>query len=175
MALTVSQSTHGAVVSGNTLAATFGGNTTTGHTIVVVANGFNSGAALTVSSIAISAGAATFTGGKQIAQVGTTTYPSSEGWVAANITGGTTPKITVTFSGAPQFGDVFIYELAGMPTTITADGTAAGVAGTSATACASPSITTTGTNTIVFSAFGPSQSMSSGEATWTAQVGSGGA
>lgn len=173
MAVALAQSAvAGTALSGATGAATFGGNTTTGNTIVVITAGWSgTSGAISVTGVAISAGTATFA--KVIAQAGNSSYPDIEAWVAPNIVGGTTPKVTVTYGTTLANVDVYIYELSGMPATTTTDGTAAGAAQSAATACSSPAITTAGTNDIIFTAFSPTGNMTAGEGgSWQTLIGS---
>ncbi len=170
MAIALAQtSIDGVTISGSTLAGTFGSNTTTGHTIIAVVNSFFSGAQ-SVSSIAISTGAATFS--PIIAVVGNVNVACLEIWAAPNITGGTTPKVTATCAHGVAGGDIYLYEFSGMPTTTTQDGTAASSSATTNNAMVAPAITTTGSNTVIFSAFSPFGTGSAAEAGWQSIVGS---
>ena len=147
--------------SGSTCAAAFANNTTTGNSIWVAVTGYDGSTLRTVSSISISTGSGTWT--KQVSQAGlASTYGSAELWAAPNITGGTTPTVTAHFSGAITGADIFVFEFNGLPSSITLDGTASGVAGTGSTTMHAPSITTTGINDLVFAIFSPGAGTISG-------------
>lgn len=169
MSVAVVQSINSDTVGGFTCSAVFTGNTTTGNTIVAIGFGFAS-TAISVTGVAVNAGSATFA--KLIAKTTPFTDGSLEAWIAPNITGGTTPQVTVTWNldvqDDPNTASVMIYELSSMPTTTTTDGTAAGNNGTgSGTTLTSPSITTTGSNDIIFSAFFPGNQVTVAESGWT--------
>lgn len=156
MAISLAQAqVHGGTVSGSTVHLALGSATTTGNTIVVAACVNNSSAQVTVSSIAISTGSATFS--RIVNQAGTNAYATPEIWGAANITGGAAPTITVTASGTMTSADLVIMELAGMPSSLTSDGTAAGNSGTSASPTTA-AITTSGSNDIIMPMCSPSHS-----------------
>lgn len=164
MAITLAQAAiDGTTSSGNTIAGTFGSNTTSGNTIAVCCL---AGSTVTVSSIAISAGSATFT--KIFAE------PSGAGpvewWGAANITGGTTPKITVTFSNTAGAGDVILYEFAGMPTTLTTTGTAAGNNANSSATPTTPAITTTAAVAVVLAGFQVGTTVTATQSGWQGKL-----
>lgn len=143
------------------------GNTTSGSTLVVIAD-IGVGTA-NVTGITISTGSATFTSAI-IRQAGGA-YQELEAWVAPNITGGTTPIVTVTFSASSGFQSAMVYELAGMSATTIPDGTPAGVAGPSASTMSSPAITTANAGSIIFAAFAAAgSSPSAGEAGWTSNT-----
>lgn len=167
MAITSAQAlVDGTTVSGSTVAGTYGSNTTTGNTLVAMVMG---GGATTgsVSSIAISAGSATFA--KVVGQLATGSCGCAEIWAAPNITGGTLPKVTVTFAGAATGSGVILAEFAGMPTTTTTDGTPVGNTGTSGTPTTS-AITTTGTNDVLIAVFDVQNSVTSGGAGYTVKL-----
>ncbi len=139
--------------------------TTTGNTLLVVAAGYDGATVRTVSSVAASTGTAVFA--KIIAQVGTSNYTSLEAWVAPGIVGGAAPTITVVFSGAVTDGMIWFCELSNMPSVTTQDGTAAGKAGTTATALTAPSITTTlNAYDIIFTAFTGTNNINTGTTGW---------
>ena len=164
MAITVPQvAVDGTTVVGSTCAGTFGSNTTTGNTVVAISM---AGSNASVSSVAISPGSGTFA--RLIAYSFVATQPL-EVWIAPNITGGTTPTVTATYSGSPLAGGIVLYELAGMPTTTQADGTAAGTTGSSTTPT-TLGITTTVTNTIVFGAFVTAGTITTPQAGWTGKL-----
>src|SRR6266496_4391487 len=102
--LAVVQSAQNATTSpSTTVAATFPGNTVTGNLIVVCINGGTNA----VSGVTDSDGN-TYVA----ADTGDLTYSDCEIWYAANITGGTTPTVTVT-NAAAQASTVQIYEIVG--------------------------------------------------------------
>jgi hypothetical protein len=149
-------------IGGTTSTIALTSNTTTGNTLIVVAL---PSAAVTISSIAISAGSATFTKSVSLANG---TLPA-EIWCASNITGGTTPTITITWSGSTgSASDCVVYEFSGGAATTTLDGTATG-SGTG-TAIATSSITTTNPGTLLIGGVNCGGTTTAGEAAWTAKA-----
>jgi len=166
MAISLAQSVvNGGTCAGSTVTATFGSNTTTGSTIIAITSLYSTTSSPTVSSVAVSAGSATFA--KAIAQPedGAHSYPSIEAWVAPSITGGTTPTVTATWSTTTttNLASMLIIELAGMPSTTQTDGTASGIAGASVTAMVNNAITTVGSSDIICSGFAPSGDTNAGQ------------
>lgn len=158
-------------ISGSTAFGTFGSNTTSGNTILVFS--YFSGSPLqTVSSVAVNAGSATFV--KILAVPGIAgSIPSLEVWAASNITGGTTPRVTVTYTGAPgaNAADVVLFELNGCPANLTPDWVPVGAANnTAGTAMTAPVINTTQNGDIIFAAFATGSAVTAGQNTWTNTV-----
>ncbi len=169
MAIALAQTViNGVAFSGFTASATFGSNTTTGNTIIAVCSLYGN-TTLTSLSIAINHGTASFS--KIIEVAGSSFVAGISIWAAPNIVGGTTPIVTATADVAIVSSDVFLYELSGMPTSTTQDGTAASSSSTTSNSMVAPSITTTGSNTIIFTVFGPFGTGAAGEAGWQSKVG----
>lgn len=158
-------------ISGSTAFGTLGSNTTTGNTILVFSY-FSGSPLATVSSVAVNAGSATFL--KILAVPGIAgSIPSLEVWAAPNITGGTSPRVTATYSSAPgaNAADLVIFELSAIPINLTPDGIPAGIGNsTAATAMTAPVINTTQNGDIIFAAFATASTVTAGEASWTNTV-----
>ena len=168
---TVVQSFKGVSVGTPTVFGAFTGNTTTGNAILALIWGYSGGGGTrTVTGVAVNAGAATFT---KLCGISNASVPDLEIWVAYNITGGTTPRVTATFTGATAMSypgsNIFIYEInPGAGLTLASDGTPSGAALTCVgTTGSSPAITTTGSATLIFACFSPNNSFSTGQAGWT--------
>lgn len=168
--LSVPQSIDGTTVVGSTLTGTLGLNTTTGNTIVVISLAGNNA---TISSIVLSSGSGTFT---QITAYSYTASAPIEAWAAPNITGGTTPTVTITYNQAPGTAGMVVYEVAGMPSTIQTDGTIATSTGDD-TAPTTGGITTTNGKDIIFGAFQVNGTITASQIGWTSflETASGGA
>jgi hypothetical protein len=168
MAITVLQSARGNATSGSSAPVALA-TTTTGSTLVVVMTAYNPAVSLTIASLAISAGSIS-AAAKFGSQAGlASTYTPIEAWVVPNIGGGTTPTLTVNLTGGTTTAtDIAVFELSGMPTTTTPDGTASGANNAAASACTTPSITTTNPGSIVFGAFAPTNTMTTAGSGWTA-------
>ena len=146
-----------------TPAAAFTSNTTTGNCIMVAVL---MGVANTVSSIAISSGSASFVKGIAVPNGN---FPC-EIWYALNITGGTTPTVTVTESAVDTVGSLIaIYEFSGVATSSAADGTGASGTGTSASPALGSNLVTTNANDVLFSGCNVSFSTTAGPASWTTE------
>lgn len=131
------QHASGTVASGSTVSATFGASTTAGNTIVVCVSIGTGGAALTVSSVALSGSSDTFT--KAVSVANGTAVIDSEIWYDSGNSGGHT-VVTVTLSGALSSGaaEVDIYEWHGLLTSAALDKTHTGT-GSSVTSWSSGS------------------------------------
>lgn len=155
---------NGVWSSGSTTAATFARNTTTGNSLLVISMPYDGATLRTVSSIAISTGSATFAAIK--AQAGSAnSYPETDAHGAANITGGTTPTVTVTFSGTVTSADVCIFELANCPSSLSIDASNS-KAGAASASPSSASLTTTNTNDLIMAAFSPNGGITAGASGW---------
>jgi hypothetical protein len=168
VAISVVQKKNGTTVSGSTVAGAFTSNTTTGNTIIVVS--FNPAGTITVSSIALSTGSGSFS---KVVSVANNSAPvaGTEIWAAANITGGTTPTVTITYSGTATSAEFEAYEVSGLASSVTTDGTAtASVTSFASSALSCGPISTTNANDLLVAGFSCGGSASSGEAGWTATV-----
>lgn len=105
-----------ATVSGSTAAIALNFSPATGDTLIIVSQPGNT---YKVSSVSISAGAAVF----QLL-VAQNAQPNAyvEIWAAANITGSTTPTITVTYQGPPGVTDLTVFRAQGGPASLSQDG-----------------------------------------------------
>jgi hypothetical protein len=111
------QNVNSSTITGTTQCVITLGNTTTGNTVVVLACGYDGATLRTVSTIVISNGSQSLA--KQVAQPGSASaYTSSEGWALANITGGTAPTVTITFSGTVTIVNCWAFEVSNMPTSL---------------------------------------------------------
>lgn len=122
------------------------GNTTSGNTmIVVVGDNSNSSAVGHVSTITDSQGN-TYVQAVGVAQ---STNTNCEIWYAKNITGGTTPTVTITLSAAATENGVIVREYSGLDTISPLDQTNSGAGTTGATLSSSATSTTTQANELV--------------------------
>jgi hypothetical protein len=96
--------------------AAFTSNTTTGNQIVVT-----SASDAAISSISISPGSGTFT--KAVAVNTGAGGLFADIWECPNVTGGTTPTVTVVWALTPSFPNIVIYEFSGGNVAGTVDGT----------------------------------------------------
>lgn len=154
-------------ISGSTAFGTFGQNTTTGNTVFVISY-FKGNPLATVSTVALNAGAGTFVPILKVPGVAGG-IPSMEVWAAPNITGGTTPRVTVTYTSAPaaNSADVILFELNGTPANLTPDGIPVGAGNQSAaTAMVAPAINTTQNGDIIFAAFATTSTVTAGQGGW---------
>lgn len=133
--------------SGTTGALAFTANTTTGNAYATGHGG--SGSAVTVSSIAVDTGAATFqqVSGARIANG--TMNRFLDWWVATNITGGTTPTVTATYSGTNSQRLLSIQEVSNADTTDCRD---SATTATGSNALMAATLTTTALWTMVLAA-----------------------
>lgn len=125
----------------------FGSNTVTGDSICFFVGWINN---VTVTGSSVSAGSASFSdsGVGRIGPIGTV---YAQEFCAANITGGTTPTISVTFSGAPSNGFILAEEYSGTAATSLMSNAASGTA-TSGTSVTTGSFTPTPVRGAVFAA-----------------------
>ena len=167
MAWTVAHVLAGGTRSGSTVTLAIS-TTTTGNTLIVATF---AKAAVTVTGITVSTGAATFSAVKTQANG---TIPC-EIWAAANITGGTTPTVTVTFSANPgTTGKIAVWEGAGGPSVLSTDGSSAATG--TATAVTSGALTTTINGDLVLGAANLAGTLSSAAGgSWTNDGGTGNA
>lgn len=122
----------------NSIAATWGGNTATGNLSVLGVAWTGSG--INVSSVTDSQGNTYQSArAKTAASSGIDYYQI---WYAENITGGTTPTVTVNFSGSATFRRIGMHEVSGLATSGSLDQTNAGTA-TSGTTVNPGNVTTT--------------------------------
>jgi len=146
----VQANTSEAAGTQNTIAATFGSNTTSGNAIVACVSWDNAGSE-TISSIAISSGSASFTNiGTKFADFN---QQNGQMAYALNITGGTTPTITVTFTDSQCCHQLGIMEISGLLTSGALDQTnrqEQASPGTGTDAVTSPSVTTTTNGQFIF-------------------------
>lgn len=140
---------YGTATSGTTISATFGSNTTSGNAILVLVDAYQSSTIPTISSgssIAINSGSASFQ--KIVSYPGLAgSYPSAEAWIAYGITGGATPKITVTLSSTIGTADLEIYEWANV---FSSEAAASGTGTMSASKDTASALTTTNANDVLF-------------------------
>jgi hypothetical protein len=178
MALAIHQKilTGATSVSGSTCLGAFGSNTVTGNNIIVTSFNPNPASSnITVSSIAISAGSATFTKVVAVAanqNGGTAT--GTEIWQAHNITGGTTPTITITYSSTATGSEFEAYEVSGADSGGATDGTATASPSAGSTTLSCGPITTTNANDLLIAGFSCGATGNGSETGWTVDLTAGG-
>lgn len=161
MAIVAVQDLSGSATSGTTVTKALA-NTTTGNAIYALVTLYTGGAD-TVSGVTYNGSAMTLL----IEQAGNASASEISIWYLHNITGATTPSVIATrTSGTVQAFDIRVLELSGMPTTFTADGTAAKATTGNSSPMATPAITTTGSNTIIFGLLSPFGTGTAGETGW---------
>lgn len=153
-------------VTGTTVATSFLSNTTTGNTYLIISSAYGGATLLSIASsanIVVSSGAATFS--KITSQVGVaSSYPTMEAWIAYGITGGTTPSITVTYSGTIVAADLVIYEWTNV---LSVDGAPITGTGTCVASVDTLSpITTSNANDVLFAADGTAGNVSGYSSGW---------
>lgn len=137
--VTFVQAVHDETDTGTTITVTMA--TTVTNNTLVVCGYWNEN--LTISSIGVSAGAASFadSGAGRLARP-TNGYSQCE--VASGITGGTTPVVTITLNGSSTYSEIVAAEYSASAIDTGAFGTATATSGTTATTGNITPSTTTG-------------------------------
>jgi hypothetical protein len=165
MAIAFVQAPIGVVSGAASPTIQFGSNTTSGNFIVVGV--MIAGAGQTVNTIADSGGVNTYT--KAIAFAPANGF-SVEIWYALNITGGTTPTITVNTINGGNNMLIEIYEFSGVATSSPADGAGATGSGTSTSCALSAGLTTTNANDLLIAFNNCAQTGTAGPASFTTET-----